>query len=86
VGNGYFGIRGANEECAANPVNYPGMYMAGLFNRIPTLISGRDIYNEDFVNAPNSLCINWKIGSSDWFDFNSATIVYYYKNLNFKTG
>ena len=32
VGNGYMGIRGALEETKANSVNYPGTYVAGVYN------------------------------------------------------
>lgn len=41
VGNGYFGTRGAHEEMDANKVNYPGTYMTGLFNKIPSIVGDR---------------------------------------------
>jgi alpha,alpha-trehalase len=34
-------------------VNYPGTYVAGLYNRLRTPIAGRTLENEDLVNAPN---------------------------------
>lgn len=41
VGNGVFGVRGAHEEMDANKVNYPGTYMCGLFNKIPSVVGDR---------------------------------------------
>ena len=49
VGNGYFGTRGAMFESKANKVNYPGTYIAGLYNRLISKVGGREIDNEDFV-------------------------------------
>ena len=55
VGNGYFGTRGAFEETKAGEFNYPGTYIAGLYNRLISKVGDRDIENEDFVNIPNWL-------------------------------
>ena len=46
----------------------------------------RQIWNEDFPNVPNWLCIKWKIEDDDWFDFNTWTLKNYYKKIDFKTG
>ncbi len=67
VGNGYFGTRGALEESVANAVNYPGTYMAGMYNRLITNVSGREVENEDFVNIPNWLPVSFRIDGEDWF-------------------
>jgi len=75
VGNGYFGTRGACEETDANKVNYPGTYMACVYNRLVTKISGRDIVNEDLVCCPNWLSINFNIGNSEWFDLNDTELL-----------
>jgi hypothetical protein len=60
VGNGYFGTRGAIEELDANPVNYPGTYMAGLYNRMESVVEDRIVENEDFVNAVNWLLADFQ--------------------------
>ncbi len=86
VGNGYFGTRGAMEEVIATDSNYPGTYVAGLYNRLTSKVSGRDLENEDFVNAPNWLPITFKIDDGLWFDLNAAEILDVYRNLDFKTG
>ena len=86
VGNGYFGTRGAMEEVKAGEFNYPGTYIAGLYNRLVSKVSDRDIENEDFVNAPNWLNITFKIDDDDWFDPSKCEILDVYRNINFKSG
>ncbi len=68
-GNGYFGTRGAMNESRANKVNYPGTYIAGLYNRLTSKVGDREVDNEDFVNIPNYLPIKFKIGDGEWFEF-----------------
>ena len=87
VGNGYFGTRGCMEEISACNTNYPGTYIAGLFNRRVTKIAGRDVENEDFVNCPNWTYFRIKIKDGDWLDFNKdAKILQITRKLHFKTG
>jgi len=86
VGNGYFGTRGAFEETSANPVNYPGTCIAGLYNRLVSKVGDRDVENEDFVNIPNWLQITFKIDDGDWFDPNNTEILDCYRNLDFRSG
>ena len=61
VGNGYMGVRGAMETEAASEGHYPGTYLAGVFNKIPTPLHGRDIYNNDLVNCPNWLRLEYRV-------------------------
>lgn len=86
VGNGYFGTRGAMEECNANLVNYPGTYMAGMYNRLITRVADRDIENEDFVNLPNWLPITFKIDNGEWLDVNTTRLLSIHRRMDFKTG
>lgn len=86
IGNGYFGTRGTMEEMNANPVNYPGTYMAGLYNRLTTNVAGRDVENEDFVNIPNWLPVSFRINKGEWFDVNGTRIIKINRTLNFKNG
>lgn len=86
IGNGYFGTRGAMEEAAANVVNYPGTYVAGLYNRLTSKVGDREVQNEDFVNIPNWLNITFRIDAGDWFDPGRATIADCYRQLDFRTG
>lgn len=86
TGNGYFGTRGAFEESSADDVHYPGTYIAGLFNQLPSIISGKTVYNEDFVNSPNWLPITFKIGSGAWFDPDQMEILEMERWLDFRDG
>jgi len=86
VGNGYSGTRGSMDELDANRINYPGTYIAGLYNRLSTPVAGRDVWNEDFVNAPNWLPVTFSINDGKWFDINNTQIVSIERNLDFKTG
>ena len=41
LGNGYFVTRGAVPEAKADGINYPGTYVAGLYNRLTTDVAGQ---------------------------------------------
>lgn len=86
VGNGYLGTRGAMEETSAGEHNYPGTYMAGLYNRLVSPIAERDIVNEDFVNVPNWLPVSFKIDDEPWFDPNTARITEISRHLDLRNG
>ncbi len=86
VGNGYFGTRGALEECDANGTNYPGTYIAGTYNRLESEVAGRTIVNEDFVNCPNWLPLTFRIGNDEWLDVNKIEIVSFTRRLDFRNG
>jgi beta-phosphoglucomutase family hydrolase len=86
IGNGYFGTRGSFDEVSSCESNYPGTYIAGLYNRLTTKISGRDIENEDFVVAPNWTTINFKIDDEPWFNPSHVTINKITRTLDFRNG
>lgn len=86
LGNGYFGTRGAAVEAYASEIHYPGTYMAGVYNRLPTRIAGRIIYNEDLVNCPNWLFLTFKIDDDSWFWPSPGRIAYYRKELDMRNG
>jgi len=86
IGNGYLGIRGAMEENSAGPANYPGTYMAGLYNRLSSTVADKVVENEDFVNCPNGLPITFRIDDSEWFDLNEAKTTTIKRRLDFRNG
>ncbi|MQW23359.1 glycosyl hydrolase family 65 protein [Lactococcus sp. dk101] len=53
LGNGYLGWRGAPVWAKFSDNHYPGLYVAGVFNRTHTEVAGHDVENEDMVNLPN---------------------------------
>jgi len=86
VGNGYFVTRGALPEAQADEVNYPGTYVAGLYNRATTEIAGRTVENEDLVNVPNWLPLSFRIAGGDWFDVASAKVLEHRLELDLRQG
>ncbi len=86
VGNGYFGTRGALEENEASETNYPGTYIAGVYNRLESEVVDRIVVNEDFVNCPNWLPITYKLEGSDWLDINTVEIIRFSRRLDFRDG
>jgi trehalose/maltose hydrolase-like predicted phosphorylase/beta-phosphoglucomutase-like phosphatase (HAD superfamily) len=75
LGNGYFVTRGALPEARADGVNYPGTYVAGLYNRLQTPIAGRTVENEDLVNVPNWLPLSFRVAGGPWFDIREADVL-----------
>lgn len=86
IGNGFFGTRGAMEESSANDTNYPGTYIAGVYNRLKSKVANKEIENEDFVNCPNWLLTSFKLGNGKWFDLNQSTILKCERWLDFRDG
>ncbi len=62
VGNGYFGTRGCFEANRADEVvHYPGTYIAGVYNSLPSVVFRKTITNNDLVNCPNWLLVELAI-------------------------
>ncbi|MBT8087782.1 MAG: HAD-IA family hydrolase, partial [Gammaproteobacteria bacterium] len=86
VGNGYFGTRGTQEECAAGDLHYPGTYIAGVYNRLTSRIAGRDVVNEDFVNCTNWLPVTFRIDGGAWFDPDDCEVLGFDRHLDLRRG
>ncbi len=86
LGNGYLGTRGAAPETVPTEMHYPGTYVAGLYNRLPTNIAGRTIYNEDLVNCPNWTYLTFKIRDGVWFSPSATRILSFYQELDMRHG
>jgi len=86
TGNGYFASRGAAPEAQASETHYPGTYIAGIYNRLKTKLSGQQLENESLVNAPNWLSFTFKIEEEDWFDLGKVEITAYHQELDMRNG
>ncbi|RJQ71919.1 MAG: trehalose-phosphatase [Desulfobacteraceae bacterium] len=86
LGNGYFCTRGASAQAGAGEVHYPGTYLAGGYNRLQTEISGHIIENEDLVNMPNWLPVNFRIGDGPWFSMATTELLSYRQTLDIRNG
>jgi beta-phosphoglucomutase family hydrolase len=86
TGNGYFTTRAAVSWASADGVHYPGTYLAGGYNRMRTDIAGRIVENEDLVNFPNWLALEFRIADNDWFDARTVKILSYHQELDLRRG
>jgi trehalose/maltose hydrolase-like predicted phosphorylase len=66
LGNGYLATRGAVAWATADSVHYPGAYIAGLYNRLPSMVAGVIVEHESLVNLPNWLPVNFRPADGDW--------------------
>ncbi|BBA32531.1 beta-phosphoglucomutase hydrolase [Methylocaldum marinum] len=86
LGNGYFETRGAMPWARADDIHYPGTYLAGGYNRLQTDIAGRVVENEDLVNFPNWLALEFRIADEDWFDERDVRILSFRQELDLRSG
>ena len=86
LGNGYFATRGAAAGAVADDIHYPGTYLAGGYNRLRTDIAGRVVENEDLVNFPNWLALEFRIAEQDWFDARTVKLLSYRQELDLRRG
>jgi trehalose/maltose hydrolase-like predicted phosphorylase len=86
LGNAYFATRAAASWAVADGVHYPGTYLAGGYNRLQTDVAGRLVENEDLVNFPNWLPLNFQIADDGWFDIRTAIILSYRQELDLQHG
>lgn len=85
VGNGYLGLRGTTPEMTICEANYPGLYLASLYNTVESDVSGHTISNEDFVNAPNLQKMYVKI-DDEVIDIANNQLLSFKRTLDLKTG
>lgn len=91
LGNGYFATRGALPECSADGTHYPGTYVAGVYNRLSSEISGRLVENESLVNVPNWLPVRIRLDDDGgdggtWLDPSSADVLDHRVELDMHRG
>ncbi|MET7853479.1 glycosyl hydrolase family 65 protein [Streptomyces avermitilis] len=86
LGNGYFATRGALPECVADDVHYPGVYVAGCYDRLTTEVAGRRVENEEIVNLPNWLPLRFRPADGAWLTPDTALILEHRQVLHLDTG
>ena len=75
LANGYLGTRGAAPESHADAVHYPGTYLAGVYNRLSSVVQGRTQTDEHMVNVPNWLVLDVRIADGSWWSNGGLTVV-----------
>jgi len=86
LGNGYFATRGASPESEDDGVHYPGTYLAGGYNRLKTEQAGKIIENEDLVNMPSWLPLNFRFEHGEWFDLSKVEVLEFCQELDIRNG
>lgn len=86
LGNGYVATRGAAPEARADGVHYPGTYLAGGYNRLETEVAGHVVENEDLVNFPNWLVLDFRVDDGEWFSVATADLVEHRWELDLRAG
>lgn len=86
LGNGYFATRGAVAESDADPVHYPGTYLAGGYDRLVSEVAGERIENEDLVNFPSWLPLRVRVEDGAWFRPEDAELLAYRQELDLRRG
>ena len=84
TGNGYFCSRGTCEWADASDLHYPGTYLHGGFNRATTMMAGRPVVNEDFVNLPNWLVMKLRIEGGPPFALDAVEVLSYRHELDIR--
>ena len=85
-GNGYLGVRGAYESSSCSNHHYPGTYIAGIFNRVPSEVHGQTVFNNDFVTTPNWLPVEFRIGGGEFIEPLGQKILSYRQNICLRNG
>jgi trehalose/maltose hydrolase-like predicted phosphorylase len=85
-GNGFFVTRGALPEATADGADYPGTYVAGLYDRAVSEVAGRQVENEDLVNLPNWLSLRFRVAGGEWFDVRHAHVEEHRYELDMRHG
>jgi alpha,alpha-trehalase len=86
LGNGYFATRGAAPESIADRTHYPGTYIAGCYDRLPSVIDGQTLEHEDLVNAPNWLPLTFRTPGGQWFSLDDVEVLSYRQELDLRRG
>jgi alpha,alpha-trehalase len=86
LGNGYFATRGAAPESTADASHYPGTYIAGCYDRLPSVVDGRTLEHEDLVNGPNWLPLTFRHPGQPWFSLHDVEVLSYRQELDLWRG
>jgi alpha,alpha-trehalase len=86
LGNGYVGVRGVEPEHDADPVNYPGTYVAGCFNRLQDSIDGGNVELESMVNLPNWLALTLRAEDGNWLGTDPVQVLDNRHTLDLRRG
>lgn len=86
LGNGYLGTRGALPEARADGTHYPGVYLAGCYNRVSSVVDGVTREDESMVNLPNWLDFTFQAEGGAWLRPGSHELLHHHVTLDLRRG
>jgi trehalose/maltose hydrolase-like predicted phosphorylase len=86
LGNGKFATRGAAEEQSANGIDYPGTYLAGVYNSLTSDVAGHQVVNDDLVNVTNWLWLTFRHEDGEWLDLWKQQVLEHRQVLHLREG
>ncbi|MFH8250219.1 glycoside hydrolase family 65 protein [Microbacterium sp. B2969] len=86
LSNGYLATRGVAAEDTDDGLRYPATYVAGIYNRLQSVIEGRHRADESLVNLPNWLPIAVHTSAGGLLDRSNARIAHDHRRLDMATG
>lgn len=86
LGNGYLGTRGALPEARADGTHYPGVYLAGCYNRVSSVVDGATREDESMVNLPNWLDFTFRAEDGAWLRPGSHELLHHHVTLDLRRG
>ncbi|MBP7496797.1 MAG: beta-phosphoglucomutase family hydrolase, partial [Bacteroidales bacterium] len=84
--NGYIGVRGAAEESQPDNNHYPGTYIAGVYNKLQSVVADKTVTNEDFVNCQDFRAFNIKINDKEISNYEKLKNSFLIRYFNIKSG
>ncbi|MGK2875535.1 MAG: beta-phosphoglucomutase family hydrolase [Nocardioides sp.] len=86
LGNGYLATRGAMPEHVDDGVHYPGVYLAGVYNRLVSTVGGEERVDEELINAPNWLPLDLAVEDGGWWSEEGLTELDERRELDLRRG
>lgn len=86
LANGYVGTRGAWLWATADGTHYPGTYLAGVYDRLTSLVDGVPVEREAMVNAPNWLPFTFSVAGGPWLGDDGVTVSAPHLHLDLRRG
>lgn len=94
LGNGVLFVRACAPEAAfaqngpapENATHYPGLYLAGAYNRAEREINGERVHISALVNLPDPFALSFRIAGDAWFSLEGCELLHYRHRLDMAAG
>ena len=86
LANGYMSLRGTASEIPTAQRGAPGVYIAGIFNRLVSDVEGRVQEHESMVNLAHWAHADVRFADGDWLSEGGLQVVKERRSMNFDDG